>query len=426
MQLFRSRLLLSSALMALMFLFVGCLKDECRNQFTIYRPIYQSLSTVRNQMKWEPVQPIKKPGKVYLYGKFLLLNDVGQGIHVFDNTNPARPQQLGFLRIGGNVDMAIRNNVLYADSYADLVVFPIENWAAAKPAVFRDKVFADRSYYWGNSTNADSIKVVVGYETKDTIVDCETVQTWNNCRNCMFQDASGRNFQLSSSSSAAPTVGTGGSMARFTLVDEYLYAVTLTDLNTFNVADPLNPVKVHRQQMVWGIETIYPFANKLFIGSMTGMFIFDLANPAAPAQQGRFDHARVCDPVIAEENFAYVTLRSGNNQCNGFTNQLDVLNISNVSSPVLLKTYRLTNPHGLSKDGDRLFICDGKDGLKIFDATTPSSMKLLKTIGGMGETFDVIAQNNVALVVASGGLYQFDYSNRNDVRLISKIATTKR
>jgi len=38
------------------------------------------------------------------------------------------------------------------------------------------------------------------------------------------------------------------------------------------------------------------------------------------------------------------------------------------------------------------------------------------------ETYDVIAWNNRALVVAKDGLYQFDYSDVNDIRLLSKIS----
>jgi hypothetical protein len=316
--------------------------------------------------------------------------------------------------------MAIRNDVLYADSYADMAVFPITDWTAAKPALIKDKVFTDRNYYWGNSTNPDSVQVIVGYETKDTVIDCETVRTWQNCPTCMVADAGGRQV-FANAQAAAKATGTGGSMARFTLVNNYLYTVTTTDLSTFDVANALSPVKVKQQQLGWGIETIFPFSNKLFIGSMTGMFIFDLANPAAPAQQGRFDHARVCDPVVADEQYAYVTLRSGGMMCAGMLNQLDVVDISNVMQPRLLKTYPLTNPHGLSKDGDILFICDGRDGLKVFDAADPANIKLKQTLKGMGETFDVIAHNNIALVVAKDGIFQYDYSNRANIRLISKV-----
>ena len=423
----KSRIVQLLAALLLLAFFTGCLKDSCKNSYTIYRPVYKSLTAVRNEMKWEAPRNIEMPGKIYLYGKYLLVNDVDKGIHVFDNSAPAAPKKLGFLRIPGNVDMAIRNNVLYADSYADLAAFSIGDWNDAKPIAFRNKVFADRNNYWGTFTNTDSVQVIVSYEAKDTVVDCETVNTWRNCTSCIFEDAGGRPFFANASAAAAPLPvnGTGGSMARFTLVNDYLYTVTNSTLSTFAVSDAQNPVLVDSRQLGWNIETIFPFANKLFIGSATGMFIYDLANPAAPEPKGTFSHARVCDPVIAEESFAFVTLRSGQPRCGGIINQLDVVNIANLSAPKLLKSYPLTNPHGLSKDGDRLFVCDGSAGLKVFDATDPSGLKLLQAFNGMGETFDVIAHNNIALVVAKDGLYQYDYTNRNAIKLISKIAVSK-
>jgi hypothetical protein len=134
---------------------------------------------------------------------------------------------------------------------------------------------------------------------------------------------------------------------------------------------------------------------------------------------GQFTHVRTCDPVIADDHYAYVTLRSGT-QCQGFTNQLDILNIENINNPRLAKSYPLTNPHGLSKDGELLFICDGKDGMKVFNAANVQNVTLIKQIKDI-ETYDVIAFNKVALVVAKDGLYQFDYSDMNNIKLLSRI-----
>lgn len=397
----------------------SCLKDECRNTYTIFQPVYKTVSEVRKEMGFVGPRKMEKPGKVYLYGPFLLVNEQGKGIHVFDNTNPASPRAVGFLNILGNVDMAIRNNVLYADSYSDLAVFPIDNWANAKPVTFRDRVFADNHTFWTNQTNPDSAKIIVDYIERDTVVDCATISRWNSCPNCMFADAGGRSFFAAAA--AAPAAGVGGSMARFTLVNEYLYTVTNTELSAFQLSDPLSPQKRSSQNLGWGIETIYPFQNNLFIGSTTGMFIFSLANPATPARQGAFSHVRSCDPVIADGATAYVTLRSGGNMCGGNANQMDILNISNIQTPSLVKTIAMQNPAGLSKDGNRLFVCDGAAGLKIFDVQDERDPKLLQTIGGLGSTYDVIALNKTALVVSDKGIFQFDYSNLQAIKQISKI-----
>jgi hypothetical protein len=202
-------------------------------------------------------------------------------------------------------------------------------------------------------------------------------------------------------------------------MDDYLYTVTDNLLNVFNITTATDPQFSKKLNLGWNIETIYPFKGRLFIGSNTGMFIYETSNPATPTKVGTFAHARTCDPVIADDKYAYVTLRSGTT-CQGFTNQMDVLNIENINSPVLVKSYPLTNPHGLSKDGNTLFVCDGAEGLKIYNATNVTDIRLLKQIRNL-DTYDVIAFNQVALVVTKDGLYQFDYSKLDDIRLLSKI-----
>ncbi|NJO25139.1 MAG: hypothetical protein HC867_04185, partial [Bacteroidia bacterium] len=128
--------------------------------------------------------------------------------------------------------------------------------------------------------------------------------------------------------------GLAGSMARFSLVNNYLYTVNSWTLGVFDISSSGDAQRVSTQNLGWGIETIYPFRNKLFIGSQTGMFIYDISNPAAPVKEGQFSHARSCDPVISDGDFAYVTLRDGT-PCVGFNNQLDVVDVRNVMSPAL-------------------------------------------------------------------------------------------
>ena len=101
----------------------------------------------------------------------------------------------------------------------------------------------------------------------------------------------------------------------------YLYTVNQSAMQLFNIQNPAEPQVGNQDQLGWGIETIFPYKDKLFIGSQTGMHIYDNANPENPMRLSVFQHARVCDPVVVHDDIAYVTLRSGN-QCGGFTNQL--------------------------------------------------------------------------------------------------------
>jgi hypothetical protein len=302
-----------------------------------------------------------------------------------------------------------------------MVTLDITDPLHAQVKKFTDNAFPNRRYE--NGFIADSNMVIVDWIRKDTsvLVDCagNSYYPFYGCATCDFVATPGSMSQNKSSSPFG--AGVGGSMARFALLNSYLYTVTESRLNVFDIATPADPLFVNVLNLGWNIETIYPFKERLFIGSSSAMFVFETSNPANPTQLATFAHVNTCDPVIAEDNYAYVTLHSGS-ICQEFSNELDVLNIENITNPKLLKTYQLTNPHGLSKDGSTLFICD--DGVKIFNASNPLDIKLLKQIRNIN-AYDVIAFGNRALVVAEDGLYQFDYSNLEDIRLLSKISLQK-
>ena len=395
----------------------GCDKEQITRTYTYYTPVYRTLPEVRANMKSGPARPIKAAGKIYIYGNYIFLNEFDEGIHIFDNTQPAEPKNLAFIPVPGNQDLAVKGNVLYADSYSDLVTFDISDPKAVTAIKFADNAFPFRNVYYSftgaRPANVDSIRVTIDWVRHDTTV------SYTPRRDLIYETSF-----LSNSASAQPSKssnGQGGSMARFTLMNDHLYTVSVSDLFCFNISNPRDPKFVTKTTISnQFIETIYPFKNKLFIGSNQGMFIYDVSTPGSPVKQGTFTHVRSCDPVIADDTRAYVTLRSGTT-CGGFTNQLDVLDITDVTKPSLIKTYGMTNPFGLGKEGNTLFICDGKDGVKVYDASNSSDVKLIKKIDGM-EPYDVIAWNNIALVVAKDGLYQYDYSDVNNIRLLSKIS----
>jgi LVIVD repeat len=226
---------------------------------------------------------------------------------------------------------------------------------------------------------------------------------------------------------AAPSpgaTGTGGSQARFTIYDDYLYTVSQSSLTLFDLKNPTKPVKGNDINLGWGIETIFPYKDKLFIGSTTGMFIFDNSNPEKPTQISVFQHAMSCDPLVVEGDRAYVTLRSGNT-CNRGLNQLDVVDIADLRNPKLLKSYPMQNPHGLGVSLPNLFVCEGKYGLKSLDATNDFDIKEIEHLTNI-DAYDVIPLNNkVLLMIGKDGFYQFDYSNPKQLKQLSKIPVNR-
>ncbi len=211
--------------------------------------------------------------------------------------------------------------------------------------------------------------------------------------------------------------GKGGSMARFTIVNSTLYVVDQSALNVFSLNTPNRPEYLKQINLGFGVETIYPYQNNLFIGTQTGMYILDNQDVENPKVLSTYQHIRSCDPVVVQGKYAYVTMRAGTN-CNRGLRQLDVVDISDLRSPKLVKSYPMTNPYGLGIDGNSLFVCD--NGLKFFDVTNPTILQLTNHISEING-YDVIPNQGTLLVTGSDGLFQYDYKGN----LVSKIPITK-
>ena len=113
----------------LLILLTGCFPEpeaESSEPVTGYRPVYGPQTD--SEILMTGTRAVEDPGKIYVYGPYLLVNEKKKGIHVFDNSNPAEPVNLGFLRLLGNTDMAIKDDVLYADHVGQLVALTINDF----------------------------------------------------------------------------------------------------------------------------------------------------------------------------------------------------------------------------------------------------------------------------------------------------------
>lgn len=400
--------------------------DKCTETrvFKRFTPITLTQTQIRQNVATEPSRTLQDPGKIYTKDGFLFINEIKEGIHIIDNRNPSAPKMVAFLRIPGNGDMAVRNNILYADSYMDLVAFDISDVTNIRPIKRINNVFPSGQFnggtWWYNPTTGDVQDQRVEYVKQEIQTNCEddvSPTWWGGV--FAFADTRSLANAAGAPTSGQATNGTAGSMARFALYDNYLYTVNSSEMQLFDIQNPGDPKLGNKITLGWGIETIFPYGDKLFIGSQSGMHIYDNRNPQKPERLSVFQHARVCDPVVVHGDKAYVTLRSGNT-CAGFTNQLDVVDISNLLSPKLIKTYPMRNPHGLGIDFPNLFVCEGAYGLKSLNASNAQNIELLEHIEKL-DAYDVIPLGKSLLLIGKDGFYQYDYSNPRKLQLISKI-----
>ncbi|APY09585.1 hypothetical protein BWZ20_03790 [Winogradskyella sp. J14-2] len=233
----------------------------------------------------------------------------------------------------------------------------------------------------------------------------------------MLLSCSSDNATNDTSSSFTDT-GQGGSLARFSLYLNYLYVVDDSNLNVFSIIDNEQPVLVNTIPIGFNIETLFNYKNYLYIGSRNGMFIYSISNPETPTYLSDVQHFTACDPVVANDTHAFVTLHT-NIGCGIDLNVLEIYDVTEVTNPILISSRNLTQPIGLGLYGNYLFVCD--DEVKVFDVSNPENSTLVTSIDV--NAFDVIINNDIIVLIGDNGLYQYslDYNDINNISHLSTI-----
>lgn len=407
--------------------------DGSQEEFRVAVPLTADLI----QFKEEAVAisgpvPIETSGKIYAYRDFVFVNDVNKGVHVLDNSNPSFPKNIAFIKLEGNNDISIKDDRLFADSYGDLVVLDIsdiENIPPAKRienAIYQqfwctvgfDVEWPEADYFDYGDFDA-ATEAIVGWEVKtERLSRAEINAKFGGGEDVLYTN-DGASFNSAEAAPNASDTGQGGSLARFKIVGDYLYAVEWSSISIFDISDLDNPKTLEDVYVNGAIETIYNQGDILFIGGMQGMYIYDIKDPAKPSFISDFVHGTACDPVVVDGNYAFVTLR-GENSCGNAESGLYIVDISNLASPELKKFYALSGPYGLGFKDEKLFICDGADGLKVYDKSDVDDLKLLNHFEDI-VTYDVIPLQNSLLMIGENVLYQYEYLD-SEIRLLSTFS----
>lgn len=396
---------------------VSCDKDDTDYEFvTVATPELMSKSVFRNSVEVVVPKNIEEAGKIYTYSNYIFVSDVNKGIHIIDNTNPKLPKPIKYIVIPGNEDISVRDNFLYADSATDLLVFDISDINEVHLVERLEDVFTIYNYQIPVEAQAVDYSnfdyenhIIVGWTTKlerRKVVDESSIDI-------VFNDTA-----LNSGASESVT-GQGGSLARFQIVNNYLYTVGSYEMTIFNIENLSSPNLVTKQNAGWNIETMFQADGYLYLGSTNGMYIYSLSNPAAPEYVSDFTHWEGCDPVVVDGDYAYLTLRGGN-LCGQDESVLEVIDISDKTNPTLAARYVLENPYGLGIKDNMLFVCDGTAGLKLFDKTNPLNISIKKAYKNIQAT-DVIPLENNLIMIGGKTLYQYEYGD-NELKLISSFS----
>lgn len=400
--------------------FVSCDNDDFDDgkyaEYQVARAITMSKADFRNSVDVLPPKPIDESGKIYAYKNFIFVNDKYRGVHVIDNTDPKAPQKINFIKIAGNVDISVKDDYLYADSLMDLIVLDISDIhniviVNRLENVLRDNVIWPMEADLFESENMDyENDILVGWEiVTERRLKSEVENRFGG--NVLFAE-------MASTADASRSTGQGGSLARFKIVDDFLYAVDSHNINVFDISDMENPKDLEDVYAGFDIETIFNRGQHLFLGSMRGMYIYDISSPATPTFVSEFEHGTACDPVVVDGDYAYVTLRGGN-LCGATESGLFIVDISNISMPQLKVSYAMDGPYGLGIKDEKLFVCDGDSGLKVYDKTDVENLEALNHFKDIN-TFDVIPLEDNLLMVGEKVLYQYEYLD-DSIELISTL-----
>lgn len=340
-------------------------------------------------------QPIK-PGKICLDGNRLYVVVPGWGVRVFDIKNLAAVREIRFIRVDGIVDIAVHGEYLYANQYRDLVLLKVP----LDPAVEPVEVKRNRDVFENIPHGADP-KMIAGFSS------------WDD------QPLFG---------GPAPGFAQNGSMSCFALAGNCFYAVDDEKLITFHArptaANLLEKIDVDLTGKV--LETVFTDGeSRLYLGSQLGMDIYDNSNRENPALLGTYKHARSCDPVVVQGDFAYLTMRDGRD-CAGNVNQLEIIDISRPSTPRRVMAHQLTNPHGLAILENLLIVCDGTDGLRAFQIS-PERRKIIETAHLKNFTaYDVLynAEKKAAIISTPGKTLIYSFLNPSAPIQLSSIDLT--
>lgn len=335
-------------------------------------------------------QKITSPGKIWLQGNLLFVNDKTLGVHIFNITIPNLPVRLCALDVPENTDIAVLSNALYVNSKANMLVYDITDPVHPKQVATVSNLFyyeepPGPEYYEGE---ADS-----GF--------------WGCTATGCGDDGTGNG------------AGIPGSMARFAVVDNFLYAADRSTLRVFDVSNPTNPDSYGRFDAPWSIETARwwrdPRDDKdyLFMGGMQGIFLYSVTNKQLPVQLARLTNINYVQPVVASGLFAYTTARNDYSGGDLPSSRLQVLSLHQLTNIQVLVTIGLDSPYGLAVASNTLYVCDGYDGIDIFDVSNPSNTVKTNRIQGI-DGYDVIACSNSLIVTGNSGVRLYSITNMTE------------
>lgn len=390
--------------------------------YTKGEAIYGDLESIRATPLVSGVLPLVDAGKIYLGDEYILIGEEKRGIHVYDNQDPNNPIPKLFINIPGNREYYVEDNFLFAESLYDMLKIDISN--PLNPQLISR---IENAISTTITNHRGEVLVDFNFETVTEEIDIDSdiySSLWNSVDNFVYYDYENNLIPPSAvpSSFAGNSNNQAGTVNRISALNGYVYVISKAVLSVYEI-DQFS--QVFTGGISFNMETIYPFSDRIFIGTNNSVEIYDVSNPAEPMYEGSFWHATSCDPVLpVSENIAYATLRTGEfAQCPGDINALVILDISNQNLVSQIQEIEMQSPYGLAMINTILYVGEGENGLKSFNAENPGNPSLISWNRDV-TAYDVLAHPtnpNILLITGPDGFQQYQLAPSSELQLLSSI-----
>jgi len=214
-------------------------------------------------------------------------------------------------------------------------------------------------------------------------------------------------------------------------IGDFMYQVEADLLSTFDISDPISMKFIDEKRLNSRIESLTSFGEVLFIGSGGSLISFKINSEGIPVEDNvvplmTFSPDQTeCDLMVVDNNVAYVALINHNNPNQSCIrsmndNTIQIYDIETLSSPTLLSSLSLTDVKDVAVDGTLLFVSDGTNGFKVYDSSDSANLIELYVFDDF-TTHDVVVNNGMLIAAGADELRQYDYSDIDDIREVSRI-----
>jgi pimeloyl-ACP methyl ester carboxylesterase len=296
----------------------------------------------------------------------------GDGLHVYDVSNPAYPVSLGQTNTG-----SAPTSVAITSHYAVL-------------ANYNDGL---RIYDVANPSNLVSVGHTNNGRAQYVTVSGNYAYLANDTDGLRIYDISNPANPLSVGHATTVEKAFG-----VTVSGHYAYLANTTDgLRIYDVANPASPLSVGHAFDAGSAWSVAVSGNYAYVANSTdGLRIYDVSNPAIPFSVGNTNDGGSASDVAVAGNLVFLA--------NG-SDGLRVYDVSNPANPVgIAHRYDGGGANGVALSGQYIYVANSGDGLRIYAfGVVHPSMGITRSGGGntisisglTGDVYRVLASSNL-------------------------------